>query len=793
MAPKAKIPEELERARASLSLTETEETWDAIGNTLLRIIALSKGGACEFPTALSSSIRSIYRPITSAAASERSRLSATAVECIAALATGLGPSFDPLVPLFIPTLLSLCSRPNKVFISRAKAAIQTIIDQTQLISLLPYFVGALGDKSVTLRLIAVESLLSCVLSFNPPDLEKDARARDVENAIRLTATDASADVRKVSRHVFDAYKILLPARVESFAAPLSPTTKKYLNIDIPSGNSRPQSSQSTHTIPATRPTSSLESAPPRRAECHPRPATSMAYHRSISSSALASAKSSTTIAARLIRSETEPIIAPPNGQTATRTMPPPAIVPQRHQQVPQGPLVSTRRAEPKVAERPPDTSSLRTTTQILRPASTQISAPSLKQNADPLRAGAMSIKEKFLGGAQRVLLPPAPPKPSLARQEKKVSPDVQAIPRRSRLDSVRHGPKSSIAMDAKRAVSEVVARSSAVPKRLGLSHPSQLVGKKEVPIPAAEKDDLKPELDGKGRGVGSKTPDVREEGKREARNGPSAHDQQSSISTRPLDGKGQGIKTKKGDDPKGIRPMVDRTSQSVKRAATTQTHPPNKVMVRTGGPTQPTLSQLARMKATDEEKERRAAAKGPTKRLTIRPKNKVVHPKATSEDAEIPAAAMTTPLPPSPEVRPEDVPLPGSPVSVPLVARTQDGDEQDAESSTIHTENKAVETKEHSPMPVPVQLHPASLRMVTAEKTPISTLVRSIQRGFLLSPNSPLSPAQPDAEWECPAWPGLALNVGEEPSFEGVAESTMKQPLAAAGTDPERRALIEMN
>ena len=157
----------------------------------------------------------MYRPITSAAISERSRLSAAAIECITTLATELGPSFDPLVPLFVPTLLSICSRPNKVFISRAKAALHTIIDQTQLITLLPYFVDPLRDKSVTLRLIAMESVLACVRCFNPPDLEKDARARDIENAIRLTATDASADVRKVSRSVFDAYKILLPARVET--------------------------------------------------------------------------------------------------------------------------------------------------------------------------------------------------------------------------------------------------------------------------------------------------------------------------------------------------------------------------------------------------------------------------------------------------------------------------------------------------------------------------------------------------------------------------------------------------
>ncbi|KAI9437693.1 clasp N-terminal domain-containing protein [Lactarius indigo] len=226
MAPKAKIPSiikchsesalsgELELSRDSLSLVETEETWDTIANALLRITALLNGGASEYPTTLTTFIRSVYRPITSAATSERSRLSAAAIECISTLATELGPSFDPLVPLLVPTLLSICSRPNKVFISRAKAALHTIIDQTQLISLLPYFVDPLRDKSVTLRLIAIESVLACVRSFNPPDLEKDARAKDIESAIKLTATDASADVRRVSRGVFDAYKILLPGRVE---------------------------------------------------------------------------------------------------------------------------------------------------------------------------------------------------------------------------------------------------------------------------------------------------------------------------------------------------------------------------------------------------------------------------------------------------------------------------------------------------------------------------------------------------------------------------------------------------
>ena len=58
--------------------------------------------------------------------------------------------------------------------------------------------------------------MACLNCFNPPDLEKDVRARLVEDVIRVTARDASADVRKVSRKVFEAYKALLPRRVDKY-------------------------------------------------------------------------------------------------------------------------------------------------------------------------------------------------------------------------------------------------------------------------------------------------------------------------------------------------------------------------------------------------------------------------------------------------------------------------------------------------------------------------------------------------------------------------------------------------
>ncbi|KAH9055057.1 clasp N terminal-domain-containing protein [Lactarius vividus] len=645
---------ELELSRESLSLVETEETWDTIANALLRITALLNGGASEYPSTLTSFIRSVYRPITSAATSERSRLSAAAIECISTLATELGPSFDPLVPLLVPTLLSICSRPNKVFISRAKAALHTIIDQTQLISLLPYFVDPLRDKSVTLRLIAIESVLACVRSFNPPDLEKDARAKDIENAIKLTATDASADVRKVSRSVFEAYKILLPGRVESFEAPLTPTMRKYLNIAAAAAaNSRPPSSQSTRTAPAPRPASSMSTAPPKRVEPHPRPATSLSHHRSASSSTLAP-----SAASRLTRSQTEGTIAQLDGPSMPGPsskrkddMPPPAIIPQLRPQgseptaPPERPAPPAARQETRGPERPERPasapSSQSTTTQVQRPDPAQRPVHASKPHIGPLRAEPTSIRERLLGRGQRIPLPEAKTElPQLAplsrptTQEKRAIAEAPVVPKRPRVDSVRQGPKAPTAMAAKRAVSQVTMAASAVPGSSQTSRPASaqsIAEKKERPAEGKKVDSkLLPPPTAGGKPGGSKA-----QGKKEVpKAGPSVSDRPKlSTSARSTGKTGQEPRVQKKEGPKIAHPPVvggekkEKSSQPTKGATTAPAIPPKKVAARTGGVTQPTLSQLARMKASEEEKERRADAKGSTKPLTIRRKGKAVPPK----------------------------------------------------------------------------------------------------------------------------------------------------------------------
>ena len=146
--------------------------------------------------------------------SERTRLSMAASDLIASIAGVLGASFEPLLPLFLPPLITLCGRTNKVIINHARSSIISIIQATQLPSFLQFFLQFIKDKSSSLRLIAAEGTLACLNCCNPPDLEKDTRASAIEAIIRGTARDANPEVRRLSKQMFSAYKILLPNRVE---------------------------------------------------------------------------------------------------------------------------------------------------------------------------------------------------------------------------------------------------------------------------------------------------------------------------------------------------------------------------------------------------------------------------------------------------------------------------------------------------------------------------------------------------------------------------------------------------
>ncbi|KAF8967036.1 clasp N terminal-domain-containing protein [Flammula alnicola] len=262
----ADVKHEIDDLRPNLFLEETEDSWEKIAKAITSLIKICENGGYDVnPSEMVTALRASHRPIISAMNSERTRLCLIPLELLRALATAMGGEFEQLLPVFMPPLLALCGRTNKVVINGARKSIFTIIESTQLASVLPYFLQNIKDKSASLKLVIAEGTLACLNSCNPPDLEKESRAAEIEAIIRATARDANADVRKVSRKIFESYKILLPSRVPNFTAPLSPTTKKYLDIKAAPIATQKSSSnlRSNPTLkPEVKPSASTSTAKP---------------------------------------------------------------------------------------------------------------------------------------------------------------------------------------------------------------------------------------------------------------------------------------------------------------------------------------------------------------------------------------------------------------------------------------------------------------------------------------------------------------------------------------------------
>ncbi|KAI0342070.1 hypothetical protein BDW22DRAFT_1358197 [Trametopsis cervina] len=252
--------DELRQVRQILALKENEDTWDAISGALATLKAVVERESAHLPRDVVVTLRSLSQEINAAAMSERSRLSRIAVDVLTVSASELGRSFDPLLSIFVPTLLTLSSRTNKVFASHARVCLNTIISSTQSPHILPFLVQNVEDRSTSLRFTVAEAALTCLNSVNPPDLRRVDRAKEVEILVKVTATDASADIRRLGRQLFDAYQVLLPERVDHFTASLAPTVRKYLGIRTASNclsqslsqpTSRPASAMSSHSASST--------------------------------------------------------------------------------------------------------------------------------------------------------------------------------------------------------------------------------------------------------------------------------------------------------------------------------------------------------------------------------------------------------------------------------------------------------------------------------------------------------------------------------------------------------------
>lgn len=180
------------------------------------------------------------------------------------------------------------------------------------------------------------------------------------------------------------------------------------------------------------------------------------------------------------------------------------------------------------------------------------------------------------------------------------------------------------------------------------------------------------------------------------------------------------------------------------------------------GVTQPTLAQLSRAKATVADRKdntikpvwgRPAPSKGTSVTKSLAIKSKVQAVKALTHPVN--TAPESVPLPPSPkrEKTSTSTPLPRSPTPPASDEKEEEISLTDASNhvcqpvalSTVVTDDDTTST----PSIIPAVLEPtestptlAHSRPAAPAVTPISTLLSSIQQGFLFTPCSPLSPPQ---------------------------------------------------
>jgi len=707
----AELKAAVDALRDGLARPETEDSWDSISRNIQALALICHSAASELPNDLVHTLRSLARPLTSSMVSERTRLSGPAIDLVRVVASGLGPSFDPLIPTFLPVLLAICGRTNKVIITRARTCITTIIETTQLPSILPYFLQSIKDKSATLRLAAAEGTLTCLNCFNPPDLEKESRARDVEAVIRSTATDAQADIRAIGRKLFDAYKLLLPGRVErsapcsgslqlprilnlghSFTAPLTPTIKKYLDIKTSDARSRPTLPRLTPTLELKSNSSSTSGTFTQRPQ-PPRPAT---HVRSASSTVLPTAPTKTGA---------DQAIQPVQRKKQASDMPPPEYVPVRPRSG-QGTSVSRSTSDTDGAKG--------MTIPLVRPG-LPVTHPTLS-SAIPAR----TTSTNTVNGPHRPLQHPAN-----ASQEHSSGPRRILIPypavQRQRVNSTSTLLTKFTPSDSKGARSHTTIAVPGKSKPLAKAPAAQL---------SSSSDKVLPEKAPRVRGIMQPTLSQMSRAKATAKEKvPAAAPLKQNTWGRPPPQNGKKL-IQSGSI---CHPVPKTTAKTLSRPASRTAD------VRPATPAQIPLP--------------------PSPAPTIEAEGTLTEPPTPSASAKLlididtdgtapdQSAHCSTPTSPRTSSDTALTHLPCIDVIEPEAAAAECPQEEDQDD---HVVVQTSEPEEASPLPASVVSDSSTPRTLLSpqdtvdcsHKTPISALLSSIQRGFLFTPSSPLSPPE---------------------------------------------------
>lgn len=145
--------------------------------------------------------------------SDRGRLSGVATELLQTLAPRLSSSFQPLVTVYLPPLIQLLGRPNKVFLKRAEKCLWTIISNCHLPSILTELKRGLSDEAATCRRGCAAGFERALIDWDRSQFgEKGVGV--LEEALRKVGGDKDVEVRAIGKRVWASFSEIWPERVD---------------------------------------------------------------------------------------------------------------------------------------------------------------------------------------------------------------------------------------------------------------------------------------------------------------------------------------------------------------------------------------------------------------------------------------------------------------------------------------------------------------------------------------------------------------------------------------------------
>jgi hypothetical protein len=130
------------------------------------------------------------------------------------MAPRLAMHFAPLATLYLPPVIKLLARPNKVFLRRAEKCLLLIVSHCPIAQLVPLVMDGVQDKNEACRRSCSLAVKTIVNDWDKA-LIGTKGIMEIEAAMRKMATDKDPEVRKAGKAVWEQYKIVWPERVDT--------------------------------------------------------------------------------------------------------------------------------------------------------------------------------------------------------------------------------------------------------------------------------------------------------------------------------------------------------------------------------------------------------------------------------------------------------------------------------------------------------------------------------------------------------------------------------------------------